>query len=84
MTAYKLVSRGKAGTDLVLGDELLGFGRIIHVVRGQHPMGAKYQDVVFDTFEPHRCWGGFTYHVLGMVPLTLLNATVAELAELDI
>jgi len=77
-------SRSTRGTDLKVGDKLVGFDKTIaKVTPGTHPMGAKYLDVVFTDDSECCCWEGFQYHVECEIVLTLENATSSELAEME-
>lgn len=75
------------GTELTVGDvRYMGWKQEATVVKteaGQLAAGARYQDVTTDDGNTDRRWEGFLYRIVVEVPLTLENATVAELAAIQ-
>jgi len=55
--------RSTNGTDLQIGDIVLGFGIVVATEPGRHENGARYLDVVFNTGLRRKCWDDFKYHV---------------------
>jgi hypothetical protein len=61
-------TRSIKGTEIQVGMvRVLGWketAKVLGVVEGRHPMGARYADVEMDNGDVERCWEAFQYRIL--------------------